>query len=221
MPLAAAVATVGATILFLATDFESGLRRLAHPLWRPVRDRADTRRADARDARPERRGRYGEVRAFGSLAFVVSTVAVGLLLDAEGARSLFWVYLPFLVGDGPRDRDDPAARARPVRSACCAAPASSSPRRASLCSFVGFTVVWASLAAVNAFYSIQVVALGGSPALVGIAWAFGAAIEVPLMYAFPRLAGRFGTERLVVFGSLAFALRACWRRLPPIRWRSC
>ncbi len=28
------------------------------------------------------------------------------------------------------------------------------------------------------------------------------------MYAFPRVAGRFGTERLVVVGSLAFALRA-------------
>ena len=60
----------------------------------------------------------------------------------------------------------------------------------------------------SAFYSIQVVALGGSPGLVGIAWAVGAAIEVPYMFAFPRVAGRFGTERLVVVGSLAFALRA-------------
>jgi len=61
---------------------------------------------------------------------------------------------------------------------------------------------------VTAFYSIQVVALGGSPGLVGIAWAFGAAIEVPYMYAFPRVAGRFGTERIVVAGSIVFALRA-------------
>jgi Major Facilitator Superfamily. len=72
----------------------------------------------------------------------------------------------------------------------------------------GFTVVWAALAAVTAFYSIQIVALGGSPGLVGIAWAFGAIIEVPYMYAFPRIAARFGTERLVVLGSIAFALRA-------------
>ena len=60
---------------------------------------------------------------------------------------------------------------------------------------VGFVVVWASLAAVNAFYSIQIVALGGSTGLVGIAWAFGASIEVPLMYAFPRIGRRVGTER--------------------------
>jgi MFS family permease len=74
--------------------------------------------------------------------------------------------------------------------------------------FVGFTIVWTSLTAANAFYSIQVVALGGSTALVGITWAFGAIIEVPLMFAFPRLAARFGTGRLLVFGALVFVLRA-------------
>jgi MFS family permease len=73
--------------------------------------------------------------------------------------------------------------------------------------FGGFTIVWTSLTAMNAFYSIQVVALGGSTALVGITWAFGAIIEVPLMYAFPRLGARFGTERLLVFGALVFSLR--------------
>ena len=57
----------------------------------------------------------------------------------------------------------------------------------------------------SAFYSIQLVALGGSTGLVGITWSFGAVIEVPLMYAFPRLGARFGTERLVVVGALAFA----------------
>jgi MFS family permease len=73
--------------------------------------------------------------------------------------------------------------------------------------FGGFTIVWTSLTAVNAFYSIQVVALGGSTALIGITWGFGAIIEVPLMYAFPRLGARFGTERLLVFGAVVFALR--------------
>jgi MFS family permease len=74
--------------------------------------------------------------------------------------------------------------------------------------FGGFTIVWTALAAANAFYSIQVVALGGGNALVGIAWAFGAVIEVPLMYAFPQLGARFGTERLLVFGALAFTIRS-------------
>ncbi len=74
--------------------------------------------------------------------------------------------------------------------------------------FAGVVVVWAALAAVNAFYSIQIVVLGGSAGLVGIAWSIGAFIEVPYMYVFPRVAKRFRTERLVVVGSVAFAIRA-------------
>ncbi len=74
---------------------------------------------------------------------------------------------------------------------------------------VGFTVVWASLAAVNAFYSIQIVALGGStgPGRDRL----GGRGEPSRCRSCTRSRGsaaRFGTERLVVIGSLAFALRA-------------
>ncbi len=135
LPLAAVVATIGATILFLATGFEvvfagslilyGGLSGIGPTL--------DARTLETLG--PERRGRFGEVRAFGSLAFVVSTVAVGFLLDAEGARSLFWAYLPFLVATAARHRDHPATwDGRPARSASCAAPGSSCRRRASPCS---------------------------------------------------------------------------------------
>ena len=88
--------------------------------------------------------------------------------------------------------------------------------------FAGFTIVWTALAAVNAFYSIQLVALGGSTTLVGITWAFGAIIEVPLMYAFPRLSTRFGIERLLVFGAVVIGLRGALAALAgdPCSWCS-
>jgi PPP family 3-phenylpropionic acid transporter len=207
LPLAAVVATVGATILFLATGFEmvfagslilyAGLSGIGPTL--------DARTLETLG--PARRGRFGEVRAFGSLAFVVSTVAVGFLLDAEGARSLFWAYLPFLVATAVVTATIPR-RGGASRSVGILRGAGEFLSTKGIALFlIGFTVVWASLAAITAFYSIQVVALGGSPGLVGIAWAVGAIIEVPYMYAFPRVAGWFGTERLVVIGSLAFALR--------------
>ena len=137
----------------------------------------------------------------------MATLAVGFLLDAEGARSLFWVYIPFLIGTVvvtatiPRRGTSHSVSLMRGTGEFLATPGVA-------LFLVGFTVVWASLAAVNAFYSIQIVALGGSTGLVGIAWAIGAIIEVPIMYAFPRIGRRFGTERLVVIGSLAFALRA-------------
>ena len=126
----------------------------------------------------------------------------------EGAQALFWVYLPFLLATAFVTAAIPRRGAGTNRSVNLLRGAGGFlAKPGMLLFFGGFTVVWAALAATNAFYSIQIVALGGSPGLVGIAWAIGASIEVPFMYAFPRIGARFGTERLVVAGALAFVLR--------------
>ena len=54
--------------------------------------------------------------------------------------------------------------------------------------------------AFNAFYSIQIVALGGGTTLVGLAWALGASVEVPIMFGYARLAKRFGNEPIMIVG---------------------
>lgn len=207
LPLAAAVATAGGFVLFLATDFPSVLAgsMLLFAGLAGIGPTLDARTLETLG--PSGRQRYGQVRAFGSLAFVIATLLVGLLLDVRGARTLFWVYLPCLIGTVLVTATIPRRGAtRPVSLFRGASEILGAPGM--LVFFGGFTIVWTALAATNAFYSIQVVALGGSTALVGIAWGFGAVIEVPLMYAFPRLGARFGTERLLVVGAVAFALRA-------------
>jgi PPP family 3-phenylpropionic acid transporter len=206
LPLAAAVAAVGGFVLFLASDFSSSLAgsMLLFAGLAGIGPTLDARTLETLG--PEGRHRYGQVRAFGSLAFVVVALLAGLLLAAEGSRSLFWIYLPLLVGTvlvtATIRRRGTHRSISMLRGAgqILGAPGM-------LVFFGGFTIVWTSLTAMNAFYSIQVVALGGSTTLVGITWAFGALIEVPLMYAFPRLGARYGTERLLVLGALAFALR--------------
>ncbi len=207
LPLAAAVAAAGGFILFLASDFESSLAgsMLLFAGLAGIGPTLDARTLETLG--PRGRDRYGQVRAFGSLAFVVVALLVGLLLEARGSRALFWVYLPCLIGTvlvtATIRRRGTNRSVSMLRGAgqILGAPGI-------LVFFVGFTIVWTSLTAVNAFYSIQVVALGGSTGLVGFTWAFGAIIEVPLMYAFPRLGRRFGPERLMVFGALVFMLRA-------------
>lgn len=208
LPLAAAVATVGATLLFRADDFPTVLvgSLILYGGMSGIAPTLDARTLETLGA--ERRSRYGEVRAFGSLAFVIATLAVGFVLDAEGARALFWVYIPFLIATVAVTATIPR-RGTSHQSVNVLRGAGQFLTTPGVALFlIGFTVAWASLAAVNAFYSIQIVALGGSAGLVGIAWAVGAAIEVPLMYAFPRIGRRVGTERVVVLGALAFALRA-------------
>lgn len=207
LPAAAAIATIGGFILFRASDFE-GVLTGSMLLFAGLAGIGPT--LDARTLEtlgPKGRDRYGQVRAFGSLAFVIVALLVGLLLEVQGSRSLFWIYLPCLIGTvlvtaTIRRRGTMTRSVSMLRGAgqILGAPGM-------LLFFGGFTIVWTSLTAMNAFYSIQVVALGGSTALVGITWAFGAIIEVPLMYLFPRLGARFGTERLLVFGALVFTIR--------------
>jgi MFS family permease len=207
LPVAAAVASAGGFILFLASDFASALAgsMLLFAGLAGIGPTLDARTLETLG--PLGRDRYGQVRAFGSLAFVVVALLVGLLLEARGSRTLFWVYLPCLIGTVLVTAT--IRRRGTTRSVSMLRGAGQIMRAPGiLLFFVGFTIVWTALTAVNAFYSIQVVALGGSTGLVGITWAFGAVIEVPLMYAFPRLGARFGTERLMVFGALVFMLRA-------------
>lgn len=207
LPLAAAVATAGAAILATSSDFTMvlvGSLVLAAGLS-GIGPTLDARTFETLGT--GRRERFGQVRAFGSLAFVLSTLAVGVLLDVGGSRALFWVYLPALLGTLLVTMTIP--RRGSARSVSVMAGARDFlATRGMAPFFAGFVIVWTALTAVNAFYSIQIVALGGSPSLVGFAWAFGSIIEVPIMYAFPRLGARFGIERLVVLGAVTFAVRA-------------
>lgn len=207
LPAAAVVATVGGFILFGASDFSSTLvgSMLLFAGLAGIGPTLDARTLETLG--PSGRDRYGQVRAFGSLGFVIVALLVGLLLEARGSRSLFWVYLPGLIATVLVTATIPRRGAmRSVSMRRGAGQVLAAPGIPLF--FVGFTIVWTSLTAINAFYSIQVVALGGGTALVGLTWAFGAIIEVPLMYTYPRFASRFGIERLLVFGTLAFVLRA-------------
>ena len=207
LPVAAAVASAGGFILFLASDFESSLAgsTLLFAGLAGIGPTLDARTLETLG--PAGRDRYGQVRAFGSLAFVIVALLVGLLLEARGSRALFWVYLPCLVGTILVTAT--IRRRGTTRSVSMLRGAGQILGAPGILLFLaGFTIVWTALTAVNAFYSIQVVALGGNTGLVGITWAFGAVIEVPLMYAFPRLGARFGTERLMVLGAIVFTVRA-------------
>lgn len=160
------------------------------------------------------RARYGRVRAWGSVSFVVSAAVCGLLLDAQGTGALFLVYVPALALTAliafsvPRR---PSARQASLRRG--ASQLIREPRMGRF--LLGSLLVWMSLSAINGFYSIQIVALGGRPSLVGVAWVIGALVEIPIMWTFPRLARQFGAERLLVTGSAIFAARAMLAAFAP------
>lgn len=159
----------------------------------------------------ERRERFGRARAWGSAAFIVSALGTGLLIERVGAPGLFLVGAPgllltsvaayALLGGGPTRRR--TITLSPLQGLVGIL------RHPSLSLFLlGSVLVWTSVSAVTTFISVHLVALGAEGQIVGLVWALGALVEVPLMLAFPAIARRFGNERLLVVGALAFAVRA-------------
>jgi PPP family 3-phenylpropionic acid transporter len=79
----------------------------------------------------------------------------------------------------------------------------------------GSILLWTAVAAVTTFFSIHLVSLGAPAGVVGLAWALGALVEVPLMFSFDRIVRRVRPEWLVVVGVVAFAARAAGFALSP------
>lgn len=158
------------------------------------------------------RDRFGRARAWGSIAFIGVSLGVGLLIDRmASAAGLFLVYVPSLVLVSVAAHTLLGGRARGdrVRPRFSSLDLVGLLRDRRLTIFLGGSIlVWTATSALSTFLSVHLVTLGGDARLVGLVWALGALIEVPLMFGFPTLARRIGAERLLVLGALAFALRA-------------
>ena len=153
------------------------------------------------------RDRYGGLRAWGSASFIVVVWGTGALIERAGAQSLFFVYaaallvlalvtiplqgaindirMPRLTGISVVLRHPPLARF-----------------------LLAGLLVWSASMGINWYFSIHLLELGAPGELVGAAWAIGALVEIPIMWFYPWLAARAGTERLLIIGAAALALRA-------------
>jgi PPP family 3-phenylpropionic acid transporter len=206
LPAAALVGVAGAVLLANGRDLTAiavGVVVLAAGLAGvgPVLD------ARAIETLGADRIRYGQVRAIGSAAFVAVAWSVGLLIDQRDVRALFVVYVPALLLTAAVSTT--LVRRPTTRAVGVARGALGLIRSPGMRLFmVGTFLVWTALVAANAFYSIRVSALGGAAETVGLVWALGAAVEVPVMWYYPRIAARYGTGRPLVVGAVLFAVRA-------------
>lgn len=164
--------------------------------------------ARALDTVRDNHDRYGGLRVWGSIGFVAAVWSTGFLVERAGIASLFTVYVPLLVITALV-----ALLLRGASRAIAPLPRLSGIglvlREPRLRGFLlAALAVWSASMAINAFFSIHLTDLGAPGELVGSAWALGAIVEVPIMWAYPALAARFGAGRLLVAGAAAFTLRA-------------
>lgn len=151
---------------------------------------------------------YARLRVWGSVAFVIVVWVTGFLVERAGIASLFVFYVPLLAATGIvglllRGRPSTTPPLRRLEGIGLVLGQARLRRF-----FLAGMVVWPASMAINGFLSIHLVDIGAPGELVGASWAIGAAVEVPIMWAFPWLAARVGTRRLLIAGTVALALRA-------------
>jgi MFS transporter, PPP family, 3-phenylpropionic acid transporter len=154
----------------------------------------------------EQRSRFAFYRAWGSAAFVVAAIAVGVLIDATSLRAMFVPLVVSLVVVGllgfgvPRRASSKAGRSL--------AGVGELLRQRPMAAFLlASLIVWGAAEMVNDFFPIYLNSLNAPSALVGSAFALSAVVEVPAMLLFPFLVRRTGLSRVIVIGAICFLLR--------------
>jgi PPP family 3-phenylpropionic acid transporter len=153
------------------------------------------------------RSRYGQARVFGSVSFMVTTITIGLVVPTLGLASAFVVYAAALALGGVSALLLLGRPERALKVAGIGPLAGVGLLRLPGLGlfFLASTLAWVANSTALTLLSLRVVDLGGDTGLVGIAWAINAAVEIPLMILFPRIANRFRVEWLIV-GGIAFVV---------------
>jgi MFS transporter, PPP family, 3-phenylpropionic acid transporter len=155
---------------------------------------------------------YGRVRVLASLSFALGTAVAGFVFDALGyepafylcaAASLAIAAAATLVPDVPRAdlRAIAGGRGR-GRGGSFGVALRVEPR---LWAILGVaSICYLAMSAGGTFMPLRVVALGGRPSDVALAWAVGALTEVPMMLLGGRVVAWIGIRGLVAGSALIY-----------------
>jgi MFS transporter, PPP family, 3-phenylpropionic acid transporter len=153
------------------------------------------------------RTRYGHVRAFSSISFIIFAPITGFLTNARGAGAIFAIIVPSMIVAGFIAATVPGRSNVARAQSMLRAPGRVIAHRTTLVFLVGSLICWTAINAQAGFFSIYLQSLGAPADQVGWAWALQALLEVPTMLLFPILARRFGLSRLIVVGAVIAVVR--------------
>jgi PPP family 3-phenylpropionic acid transporter len=150
--------------------------------------------------------RYGRIRLWGSIGFIVSVIGLGYVLDVAPIRALLWVILGLKIGVLLFTRWIPEPLLAPHRSDH--SPVREILRRPEVVAFLAATFLMAAAHGVYyTFYSIYLVEHGYSKGAVGWLWSAGVLCEIGVFLWMPRLTARFGLRRILLASFLLGTLR--------------
>lgn len=152
----------------------------------------------------EKTAKYGRIRLWGSVGFIVAVIGLGYMFDFVAIRALLWAVLGMLIGLLLLSRYIPEAVV--VSHHTDNLPIWHIIRRPEVLAFIvaGFLMA-AAHATYYTFYSIYLVDHGYAKSSVGLLWSLGVACEIGVFLWMPRLL-RSVTLRQVLLTSFALAV---------------
>ncbi len=148
---------------------------------------------------------YGQLRVWGTLGWIVSTWAVGWLMEDELSR-FFYAFAAFMAGAIIVSFFQPPRRQlwqKPLREGL----RQILDHRSTVLFLVSVFLLSVTIAGANQFFSIYMAAIGSSEGLIGLAWAVSAMSEVPMMLLSGALIRQMGISRFLIIAFLVYALR--------------
>jgi len=147
--------------------------------------------------------RYGRIRLWGSVGFIVAVLGVGLLLDMAPIGTLLWVSWLLLFGTLISSLGLVDAQASFIRASEPITPVLRQPAVIYLLA-AGFFMT-AAHGALYVFYSIHLSAQGYSTTVIGTLWTLGVIAEIVVFLYMPALSRRFNL-RIILLLSFALAV---------------
>ena len=150
--------------------------------------------------------RYGSIRVWGSVGFIVATVALGHLLESMPVAGLLWVIAAILGAIFMCALAVPEEGVSPAVHAVVSLRATL--RRREVQALLGACFLMsAAHGALYVFYSIHLVGLGYGKAFIGWMWTLGVLAEIVVFASMPRLMRRWPARGVLLFAFACAVLR--------------
>lgn len=150
--------------------------------------------------------RYGHIRLWGSIGFIVAVIGIGYVLDAASIRTLLWLVLGSLIGITLFAGYIPDAQA--LSHDTDLLPVGEILRRPEVIAlFAACFLMAAAHGPYYTFYSIYLAGHDYSKSSIGWLWAIGVICEIAVFILMPGLMRKFALKQLLVTSFILAVLR--------------
>ena len=157
------------------------------------------------DVLGEARNRYGRIRAWGTVSFIVAVTAVGRLIDTYSAELILPLIFAGAFVQALISFQVPAVQK--TRRTDFSAGSRFLSNRHTIVFLICAFLMLASHGTYYGFFSIHLENLGFDGTFIGITWALAPLAEMAVMLGSDRIFKRFSLENILVFSFLIATLR--------------